>query len=179
MRVGGLVYPRAVPATRHLLGLALALAAVGCVVAGTLLGLHFASGATATTDVDHHVEFMDPAWHALSWLAVPLVVAAAWHSPWCAAVAGVAGAAVGLGGAAETVRRFDASGFSSGLEIFAFLSPLGFLAVAMIGLVIGGTLGHQQRRRRAAIEAARRQRQTPPVRPHPYANGPASGPTGG
>jgi hypothetical protein len=124
----------------------LALAASTVVV---LVALAVASGATLQpgSDTSYDTEFIDFPVLQLSWLVAPVLGVAAYFSV-SVALVGVLGVAVSQFLAmAETVRRYDESGWSDGLEVLGYLFPISLTVVLLGCVLVGGLVGRWRRRR--------------------------------
>lgn len=130
-----------------------ALLAVLVAVAGlliVLLALHLADGATLVSGTTYDTEFIDGRVLSLAWLLVPVVGTTAYLStPW-GILAGLAATASQLYGAAETVHRYRVSGWADGLEVFAYLWPIGVLGLSAVAVLVGALARLAQRREQYA-----------------------------
>lgn len=113
-----------------------------------LLALDRADGAVLLEPggTSYATEFIDADFWNLAWLLVPLTgVAAALWLP-----AGLVAAALSVVAhsvaATVTVRRYDAGGWSDGLEVLSYLWPLGHLVLGLVAVVVGGLIGRSRRR---------------------------------
>ncbi len=98
-----------------------------------VLALATASGVTALGGGSYETEFIS-GWWWLAWLLIPIPVLAARRRPRAAVLQAGALVLPQFVAAAVCVSRYRSSGWSDGLEIFAFLQP-GLLTAATLVLV--------------------------------------------
>lgn len=128
-----------------------ALPATAAVVASAvvvLVALAVASGATlrAGSDTSYDTEFIDMAVLQLSWLTVPVLGLAAYFSVRVALVGTVGVAVSQFWAMAETVQRYDESGWADGLEVLGYWFPIALTVVALGAVLLGWLLGSRSRR---------------------------------
>jgi hypothetical protein len=124
---------------------ALAVAASTVIV---IVALAVASGATLQpgSDTSYDTEFVDWPLLQLSWLVAPLLGVAACFGARVALV-GTAGVAVSQFAAmAETVQRYDESGWGDGLEVLGYAFPVSVTVVSLGFVLVGGLVGRRRRR---------------------------------
>lgn len=92
----------------------------------------------------YHTEFADPAFLHLGWLVLPLigVAAARWWLGGLLALAGTV--AVHAVVATEEIRRWQESGWASGLEILSYLVPVGMLVLGGVAWIVGLLAGRDR-----------------------------------
>ncbi|MFI5956573.1 hypothetical protein [Cryptosporangium sp. NPDC051539] len=109
--------------------------------------LAFADGAVALTDIDYRTEFVDDRWWAASLLLVVPVflLSRTWGGLGVAVTAylGVIQFVI----AAVTVHRYQVSGWSDGLESFAYVEATGFTATFAVAAFLGWAAGRRKRTR--------------------------------
>ncbi len=138
--------PPSAPRSRFVVAGGLAALAGVLSLAIALLGLALADGVTVVGRNSYGTEFLDPRVLYAIPLLLPLIALAAHHSARIGTLALVA-ATVPLGYAIEeSNRRLMESGWGSGLEVLAWLIPIGFLIAGAFAVVIGGCTGHVKRR---------------------------------
>ncbi|GAA5146861.1 hypothetical protein GCM10023340_18410 [Nocardioides marinquilinus] len=118
---------------------ALAVLAVGLAWGAVAWALDAADGAVRVSpgSTSYRTEFIDTGIQLpASVVAVVLVVVAGWFS-WRVAGLGLAGVVAALWwGASVTVRRYEDSGWSDGLEVFAFVVPILAAVFGALGLAV-------------------------------------------
>lgn len=128
----------------------LSVAAFAASVVIALVALSVASGETllpgSTNSYD--TEFIDMTVMQLSWVVVPLLgFAAASSAP--IALLGTAGMSVSQFLAmAETVRRYEESGWADGLEVLGYLFPIALTLATLVAVLVGWLLGRGARAQR-------------------------------
>ena len=112
-----------------------------------LVALGVASGARPRpgSDTSYDTEFIDMAVLHLSWLLAPLLGVTASLSA-RVALLGVVGVAVSQFWAmAETVDRYQESGWSDGLEVLGYLFPITLTLVSLGAVLVGWLVGRRRR----------------------------------
>ncbi|WP_339574120.1 hypothetical protein [Pseudokineococcus basanitobsidens] len=129
-------------------------AAVGATSGGVgVLALVTAPGVTRVDELAYDTTFVT-AWWWLAYALVPVAAVVAWRvrAGYLTYVAvGAALVVPHVAVAALVVARYRWSGWSDGLEVFAFLHPLGLFAVAVVVLVVTGVVDALRRRRRTDL----------------------------
>jgi hypothetical protein len=128
-RIEGMSSPSVLPRPRDLavdLGTALLVLALSVGVA--VLALTTADGATRLDDITYRTEFIS-AWWWLACLLVPIPVLTARRRPRAALLQTVALVVPQFVAAGVCVSRYRSSGWSDGLEVFAFLLPIALTAL--------------------------------------------------
>lgn len=114
------------------------LAVVGAALVATAIPVHAlitASGVTYLGDDSYNTEFIAVSW-SWSWLLVLIPGVAAWFRPRLAWVLGFVVVAPQVVAAAVAVGRYGASGWGDGLEVLAFLLPIGMGVLIVAQIVI-------------------------------------------
>ncbi len=113
-----------------------------------LVALEISTGATlqpgSTTSYD--TEYIDWRVYAVTALLPFVLGVAAAYSAWFAVLGTVGVFGVELWGVWESNERLAAAGWSDGLEVLAFLLPVGALVGTLVLVLIGGVAGSSQRK---------------------------------
>jgi hypothetical protein len=113
-----------------------------------LIALTVPSGATLLprSDSSYGTEFIDMGVLQISWVVVPLLGVAAGSSARVALLGTAAMAVSQFLGMAETVRRYEDSGWSDGLEVLGYLFPITLTVVTLGAVLVGWLVGRRSRR---------------------------------
>ena len=127
---------------------ALSVAAVALSVVVVLVALAVASGETLLpgSGSSYDTEFIDMSVLQISWVVVPLLGAAAASSARIALVGAAAMAVSQFLAMAETVRRYEESGWADGLEVLGYLFPITLTVVTLGAVLVGWLVGRRSRR---------------------------------
>jgi len=120
-----------------------------------LIALHEAPGATLVSGTTYDTEFIHSGWYGLTVIGLALVVATAALSGGWGLGAVVVTVAAQWYAAAETVARYQESGWGDGLEVFAYLAPIGWAIVGLLAVGLSVIIRWGMRRdaaRRAAAQ---------------------------
>jgi glucose-6-phosphate-specific signal transduction histidine kinase len=112
-------------------------------VATATAALAFANGAVRISGDDYSTEFVDDPWWVASLLLVIPVFFIARAKGWLGAAVAVLVGAVQVVVAAITVHRYQVSGWSDGLESFAYLEAFAFAFVFAIAAFAGWRVGRR------------------------------------
>ncbi|WP_372735262.1 hypothetical protein [Nocardioides sp.] len=134
--------------SRHLVSAALSSAAVGGCYAVVLIALSVASGETLIEGSSYSTEYIDVGVYALTALAIPLLAIAAGYSVGVALLGAAGVFAVEWWAIYESNQRLAAAGWADGLEVLAYLLPIGALLATVVLVVIGWLVGRARRRAR-------------------------------
>lgn len=126
----------------------LTVAAAAVSVATVLVALAVASGDTLVpgSDSSHDTEFIDMSVLQISWVVVPLLGIAARSSARVALLGTAAMALSQFLAMAETVRRYEESGWADGLEVLGYLFPITLTVVTLGAVLVGWLVGRRSRR---------------------------------
>jgi hypothetical protein len=129
----------------------LSVAAFAASVVIALVALAVASGDTLLpgSGSSYDTEFIDMAVLQLSWVVVPLLGIAAASSVRVALLGTAAMAVSQFLAMAETVRRYEESGWADGLEVLGYLFPITLTVVTLGAVLVGWRLGRRARARRS------------------------------
>jgi hypothetical protein len=136
--------PAAASFPRAALGLLLTVVAGGVLA---WIALATADGAVQLDENNFETEFVDGGWWSASLLLVVPVFLLARSWGFLGAAATVFLGVIQFVVAGATVHRYQVSGWSDGLEGFAYLEAAAMVVAFGLAALVGGLVGHAQRKR--------------------------------
>jgi hypothetical protein len=131
------------PMRPAVIGAVLTMAAAGLL---TYLALHNPPGAIPLGNNDYDTQFVNDRWITASLLlAVPIFLVSRW-SGWLGAATVLVAGGLQMVIAEVTVDRYVSSGWSDGLEAFAYVYGLAEALLFAVAAVVGWVLGRRARR---------------------------------